>query len=85
MLQLFFTLVNDLCNKHTRNVKGFLFITEFEKVTLFSHNGINYDLYGIMNTLTTYLLIYLRTIAICPLNINFKWDNKLVMVQIVSK
>lgn len=40
MLQLFFTLVNDLCNKHTRNVNGFLFITEFEKVTLFSHNEI---------------------------------------------
>lgn len=58
MLQLFFTLVNDLCNKHTRNVKGFLFITEFEKVTLFSHNGINYDLYGIMNTLNN-LFTYL--------------------------
>lgn len=49
MLQLFFTLVNDLCNKHTRNVNGFLFITEFEKVTLFSHNEIMIS--WIMNTL----------------------------------
>lgn len=84
MLQLFFTLVNDLCNKHTRNVKGFYVHNRIWKgYTLFSQW--NYDLYGIMNTLTTYLLIYLRTIAICPLNINFKWENKLVMAQTVSK
>lgn len=59
---------------HNRVWKGY---------TLFSQW--NYDLYGIMNTLTSYLLIYLRTIAICPLNINFKWENKLVMAQTVSK
>lgn len=50
MLQLFFTLVNDLCNKHTRNVKGFYVHNRIWKgYTLFSQW--NYDLYGIMNTL----------------------------------